>query len=458
MKFSNEKIYHRSENCPNTYDAYFQYHPKYNSITSLKENTKQNDNLNPDEEYYLVQNKNNAITQMKSVSFQPNKKIYQKNGILSGENLNNLMNQYINYSIHKRKKIKSIKNKKEENKENKEYASKKGLKQVYMEHLIKEGIMVDVKNLKKVKKKTLKDKLTQRKKNFLNDLGVWYGSNPSSNENSKDNKDNNNEVNNYFNYYKEGNDRRYFNTLSNFYSVNTKKINYYSPNHNNLPINKEEISSEKDTKKIKKPKINQFEYITKIKKEINKIKTEPNNYLSVQTKSPKSTINNRFTTSKLTTTLNDSFRQSKKKIKKRIYYNTNSTKRKDKKINLKKVGKKLINLNIKTKNEKIFHQRNTHRSPEDLHYYIKNKKIMRKKNEEKKRDKVYRDLFHKFKNLCTLNNNFSTKNSNKGNQRKQLYHYSPNSYNTITIMNSDNKSTNKKKKSNNQRVMLGNER
>ena len=456
MKFSNEKIYHRSENCPNTYDAYFQYHPKYNSITSLKENTKQNDNLNPDEEYYLVQNKNNTIAQMKSVSFQPNKKIYQKNGILSGENLNNLMNQYINYSIHKRKKIKSIKNKKEENKENKEYASKKGLKQVYMEHLIKEGIMVDVKNLKKVKKKTLKDKLTQRKKNFLNDLGVWYGSNPSSNENSKDNKDNNNEVNNYFNYYKEGNDRRYFNTLSNFYSVNTKKINYYSPNHNNLPINKEEISSEKDTKKIKKPKINQFEYITKIKKEINKIKTEPNNYLSVQTKSPKSTINNRFTTSKLTTTLNDSFRQSKKKIKKRIYYNTNSTKRKDKKINLKKVGKKLINLNIKTKNENIFHQRNTHRSPEDLHYYIKNKKIMRKKNEEKKRDKVYRDLFHKFKNLCTLNN-FSTKNSNKGNQRKQLYHYSPNPYNTITIMNSDNKSTTKKKKSNNPRVMLGSE-
>ena len=139
----------------------------------------------------------------------------------------------------------------------------------------------------------------------------------------------------------------------------------------------------KGTKKIKKPKINQFEYITKIKKEINKIKTEPNNYLSVQTKSPKSTINNRFTTSKLTTTLNDSFRQSKKKIKKRIYYNTKSTKRKDKKINLKKVGKKLINLNIKTKNENIFHQRNAHRSPEDLHYYIKNKKIMRKKNEEK---------------------------------------------------------------------------
>ena len=117
MKFSNDKIHLRKEINPNIYNAFFQYHPKYNSITSLKENTKQNDNLNPDEEYYLVQNKNNTITQMKSVSFQPNKKIYQKNGILSGENLNNLMNQYINYSIHKRKKIKSIKNKKEENKE-----------------------------------------------------------------------------------------------------------------------------------------------------------------------------------------------------------------------------------------------------------------------------------------------------------------------------------------------------
>ena len=49
-----------------------------------------------------------------------------------------------------------------------------------MEHLIKERILADVKNLKNVKQKSFKDKLTQRKKNFLNDLGIGYGSNHSS--------------------------------------------------------------------------------------------------------------------------------------------------------------------------------------------------------------------------------------------------------------------------------------
>ena len=457
MKFSNDKIHHRKEINPNIYNAFFQYHPKYNSITSLKENTKQNYELNGDEEYYLVQNQISPIAQMKSVSLRQNKNIYQKNGILSRQNLNDIMNKYINSSVHKRKKIKMLKSKKEENKENKEnkdYYNKKGLKKIYMEHLIKEGIMVDVKNLKKVKQKSFKDKLTQRKKNFLIDLGIGYGSNHSSKENIKNNKENINEIN----YYKDGNDKKYFNTLSNFYSTNTKKIKYYSPNHNNitnLHLNKVEISSDKSCQKIKKPKINQFEYIHKIKKEINKIKTEPNNFLSVQTKSPKSTINNKCTSSKLTKTLTESFRQKNKKIKKRIYSATiNNTK--DKKINLKRVGKKFINLRIKTKNDNFLEQKKTHRSPEELHYYIKNKKITRKKKEAKNRDKAYRDLFHKFKNLCTLNFNFSPKNSNKGNNRKQSHYYSPNSYNTISIMTIESKNSNKEKKLNNTKVLLGN--
>ena len=216
MKFSSDKIHHRKEINPNIYNAFFQYHPKYNSITSLKENTKQNYELNGDEEYYLVQNQISPIAQMKSVSLRQNKNIYQKNGILSRQNLNDIMNKYINSSVHKRKKIKMLKSKKEENKENKEnkdYYNKKGLKKIYMEHLIKEGIMVDVKNLKKVKQKSFKDKLTQRKKNFLIDLGIGYGSNHSSKENIKNNKENINEIN----YYKDGNDKKYFNTLSNFY-------------------------------------------------------------------------------------------------------------------------------------------------------------------------------------------------------------------------------------------------
>ena len=75
MKFSNEKIYHRGEVNPNLYNLYYNNLPKYNSLTSLKNNPKINYNLDPDEEYYLVKNKNDPSIQTKSVSFQSNKKI-----------------------------------------------------------------------------------------------------------------------------------------------------------------------------------------------------------------------------------------------------------------------------------------------------------------------------------------------------------------------------------------------
>ena len=461
MKYTNGKIEHLSEMTPKDYNIYNNNSPKFNSIASLKENSKQNYNLNPEEEYYLVQNDNNDILKMKSVSFKPNKKLYKNNGIFSRENLNNLMNQYINFSMHKKSKPKKIKCKKEENKDNKECLTKKCQKQIYMEHLIKKGIMVDVKNLKNDGNKSFKDKLTQKKKDFLNDLGIGYGSSNSSQENSSQiNKDINNK-NNYYNYYKDENEKKYFNTLNNFYSNNNRKIKFYSPNHKNIHINLHiqnniEISSDKENKKIQKPKINQFEYIYKIKKEINKIKTEPNNYISTQTVSPKSKLNHKIISPKLTKTLNDSFRNNnKKKIKKRNH--TYNIKKEEKKINLKKFGKKLINLNIKAKEEYYIDERKTHRSPEELHYYIKNKKFLRKKKAVNKIDKKYRDLFHKFKNLCTLNNNFSPYNKHKGNNRGQLKSYSPKYYNTISILTSNFHHSIKKKKSPNKKTLLANE-
>ena len=464
MKYSNDKIHYRSEMTQKDYNIYTNNNPKLNSIESLKENSKQNYHLNPDEEYYLVQNENNDIFQMKSVSFKPNKKMYKNNGIFSRENLNNLMNQFINYSMHKKNKSKKIKCKKEENKE---CLTEKCPKQIYMEHLIKRGIMVDVKNLKNVGNKSFKDKLTQKKKDFLNELGIGYGSSTSSQDNSSQvNKDTNNK-NNYINYYKEENDRKYFNTLNNFYSTNNRKIKFYSPNHNKMHINlhtqanidnSPEKEKENKKTKIKKPKINQFEYIYKIKKEINKIKTEPNNYISAQAVSPKSKLNHKILSPKLTKTLNDSFRHNnKKKLKKRNYSNSYNNKKDEKKINLKKFGKKLINLNIKAKEENNLDMRKTHRSPEELHYYIRNKKFLRKKKEVKNIDKKYRDLFHKFKNLCTLNNNFSPNNKHKGNNRGHLKYYSPKYYNTISILTSNFHNSIKKKKSPNKKTLLANE-
>ena len=370
------------------------------------------------------------------------------------------MNQYINYSIHKKKKSKKIKNKKEENKE---CNNNKHQKQIHMENLIKKGLLVDIKNLKTVKKKTLKDRLTQKKKDFLYDLGIGYGSINSSQEDNKDNSSNNND----YNYYFERNDRLFYNTLNNFYSNNNRRIKYYSPNHININTNyhfkNDDISLEKEKKLIKKPKINQFEYIQKIKNEINKIKTEPNNYLSVQTNSPKSIINHKILSQKLATTLNDSFRNNKNQLRKKVYSNRNSNKSKEKKINLKGFGKKLINLNIKTKEEYYLCEKKTHRSPEELHYYIKNKKIMRKKKKVKNIDKKYKDLFHKYKNLCTLNNNFSPKNNHKGTNQKQFkYYFSPKYYNTISTLTTNFHTTKKKSNNNNSKysnpkILLGNE-
>ena len=465
MKYSNDKIYNRFELSSNLYSKYNNNCPKYNSITSLKENSKQVININTDEEYYIIQNKNNQIPQMKSVSFKQNKKLFQNNGFFSGKTLNILMNQYLKYSIHKKKKTKKIKNKKEENKENKECdTNKKGPKQIYMENLIKKGILVDIKNLKKVKNKTLKDKLTQKKKDFLYDLGIGYGSVNSSQEDNKDNSSNNND----YNYRYGRNTRNYYNTLNNFYSNNSRRIKYYSPNNININtnyhLNSNDFYSEKEKKKIKKPKINQFEYIQKIKKEINKIKTEPNNYLSVQANSPKSELNHKILSPKLTTTLNDSFRRNKKQMRKKVYSNPHSNKSKEKKINLKRFGKKLINLNIKTKEEFCSGERKTHRSPEELYFYIKNKKILRKKKEVKNIDKKYKDLFHKYKNLCTLNNNFSSKNTHKGMNRKQFKYYSPKYYNTISALTTNFHTKTKKKininnsnNNNNPKTLLGNE-
>ena len=450
MKFSNDKIFNRYELSTNLSTKYNNNCPKYNSITSLKENSKQVINLNPDEEYYLIQNKKNQIPQMKSVSFKQNKKLFQNNGFFSGKTLNTLMNQYLKYSIHKNNKTKKIKNKKEENKDNKECnINKKCPKQIYMENLIKKGVLADIKNIKKVKKKTLKDKLTQKKKDFLYDLGIGYGSVNSSQEDNKDNIRNNND----YNYRYERNNRNYYNTLNNFYSTNSRRIKYYSPNNININtnyhFNSNDFNQEKEKKQIKKPKINQFEYIQKIKKEINKIKTEPNNYLSVQANSPKSVLNHKILSPKLTTILNDSFRHNKKQKRKKVYSNPHSNKSKEKKINLKRFGKKLINLNIKTKAEYFQDKRKTHRSPEELYYYIKNKKIMRKKKEVKNIDKKDKDLFHKYKNLCTLNNNFSPKNNHKSTTRQHFKCYSPKYYNTISTITTYFHNKTKKKINNN---------
>ena len=93
-------------------------------------------------------------------------------------------------------------------------------------------------------------------------------------------------------------------------------MKYLSQKDNDdLYLYDENSSSDKECKKTPlKPKINQFEYICKIKKERSKIQTNPN-YMSVQPENPTSKLKfMKISTPKIETTLNDSFRHKKEKI------------------------------------------------------------------------------------------------------------------------------------------------
>ena len=71
-----------------------------------------------------------------------------------------------------------------------------------MENLIKKGLLIDIKNLKKIKNNKTKDKELQKKKDYLYNLGIETNSINSYKENSKDNKDINNE-NLFYEFYND---------------------------------------------------------------------------------------------------------------------------------------------------------------------------------------------------------------------------------------------------------------
>ena len=464
MKFSNPKFYQNEIKDINELRKknIHQYNSKINNqrLLGYKESSKINNQLEEEEIYYNKnKNKKNEffhIQPNKSASIPSKKKVSQYNNVLSEENLINLMNQFINYSLNKNqnnKKKKLIRNNltnyNEENKENIIDDKKK----ICMESLIKKGIITEIKDLQKPKKETLKDKLTQKKKSFLEDIGIETNNitsfQDSINENNKEQNKNDD----------DGYNNNYYNTFSNIYSTN-KSIKHFSPNQND-DLYDEEISSDKEYKKTPlKPKINQFEYIRKIKKERSKIQSNPN-YTSVQPLNSTSKFM-KIPISKTETTLNDSFRQkNEKKIKKFNYLNCNLNQLKkytNNKINLNKVKVNSIKSSrysesVGTNDEYPFSHKKTYRSPDELYKYIKNKRNKNKEIEEKKINKKNEELLIKYKNLCTLNNNF---NNNYNIYCKKL---SPDYYNTISIKNKTHTSGfgPKDKKRENSKILLAND-
>ena len=442
---------------------FHQFNSKINKKPlSYKENTKQNTQIDEDESYYYKnKNKKNDvfhIQPIKSASIPNRKKIYHTNNnnnnknVLSEENLINLMNKYINYSMSKNKKKKIMKNslttsKNHNLEENKENNNNDDTKKMCMESLIKKGIITEIKDLQKPKRETLKEKLTQKKKSFLEDIGIEPNNITSFQDSSNDKSNNNNNNHNHNCNY------RVFTGICSH--NNNKGMKYYQPKSNyDLYLYDEESSTDKECKKTPlKPKINQFEYIRKIKKERSKIQTNPN-YISVQPENPTSKLKimKISTCSNINgTTLNDSFRHKNEKNKKINCSNHNHFKKyNNNKLNIIKIQKYSASESNENKKEFAFVNKKTYRTPEELNKYMKNKKMKDKEDEEKKINKKNKELFLKYKNLCTLNNNCNDNFYKK---------YTPDYYNTISTKYKTHTSGFglKEKKRENNRIILGNE-
>ena len=201
---------------------------------------KENANQLPqyEEVFHCYKNKNKKneilhIEPIKSATIPSIKKISKNNNnnILSEENLISLMNKYISYSLNKNqnnKKKKLIRNNltnlNEEKKKEKNIIDDK--KKLYMESLIKKGILTEIKDMKKPKKETLKEKLTQKKKSFLEEIGIEPNDitsfQESNNENNNNNNNNKNQINQNINY-----------NIQNNYINN----NYYNDTYNNINNN-----------------------------------------------------------------------------------------------------------------------------------------------------------------------------------------------------------------------------
>ena len=468
MKVSNPKLYMNELKNVNTFRNK-DFH-KYNSKgiknpLSFKENTKQNTNYDEGFNYYKNKNKKNGllyIESIKSTSMPSTKKRTQTN-ILSEENLITLMNKYINYSLKKSNNKKknlirnNIKNFNEENKENRVIDSKK---KKCIESLIKKGIITEIKHLQKPKRETLKEKLTQKKKSFLEEIGIEPNNITSFQDNGEESMGNNNNINdiennNNLTKNNENKNKNKYKSFTGIYSGN-KTIKNISPKQKDfdLYLYDEESFSDKECKRTPlKPKINQFEYIRKIKKERSKIQTNPN-YISVQPeKATKKIKFMKISSPKIETTLNDSFRHKLEKKSKLINYtsyNINHIKKFNNKINIKIKGKDKYLKNNDNNDEKPHSYKKSCLSPSDLNRYIKNKKLKNKEIKEKKLCKKNKELFLKYKNLCTLNNNNFINCKNK---------ISPNYYNTISIKYKSHISgpgfKEKKKESN--KILIGNE-
>jgi hypothetical protein len=196
-----------------------------------------------------------------------------------------------------------------------------------MNKLVENAIVYEMRKnqIETEKKQSLKDKISYRKKGYLEENGIettWtieeekeYDVNNENKEKEKDKIDNNNIINEEKKDSKSKTKKKLKSELSsNSHTINVGSSNYINSNYNynnlvNSNSNEEDqltLDITKKRKKILKPKVNQFEFIKKIQEEQKKLP------FHIELSNQKREINKNMTTS---SKINDSFRHKNIAVK-----------------------------------------------------------------------------------------------------------------------------------------------
>ena len=300
-----------------------------------------------------------------------------------------------------------------------------------MDKLVANAIAYELRKIKTDNKKpSLQEKISVRKKDFLQENGIGNMSNiddikeiddeNDEETNKKNNNNNENNVNKDNNKLKNSiKQKKNSDVINNLSSINIKNHyhnhtnlniynsvnlnnNFVNPNTNNdynqLTLDFSNFQNQK--KKKLKPKVNQFEFIEKIQEEQKKLPSHIETY-----NKNKSMDNNKIISN--SSKINDSFRHKSSSYKE-MTNEKNHKKNENKEDNKENTG-----------DDFLYATRKNHRTLEELIEFEKKKKEKAKKEEEFKEFEKKKKLFIIFKNLYNLGINNSYDNANNNSFRNK---------------------------------------
>ena len=307
-----------------------------------------------------------------------------------------------------------------------------------MNKLVENAVVYEMrKNQLETEKKqaSLKDKITYRKRGYLESNGIettWtieevqeYDLNEKNNEKEEKKEKEKNENNNIFgniNFNEEKKDSKgklkkkpKSEINSNSHTINVASSNYINNNYNNynnlLNSNEEEqltLDITKKRKKQLKPPVKSFEFIQKIQREQRKLPI----HIEAGSNHNKRQLNKNLSTS---SKINDSFRHKSSKIKPNENNKVNSSENNIFDLNEPKT-KKYTTIQFQEKDTENsedfpFAKKKNFRKSEELNEFIRKKKMKSRKEEENKEYEKKKKLFEIFKNLSNLKDSYNNSNN-----------------------------------------------